>query len=143
LAAARVNATRSLAVARSRPSVRIKEAAVWHRELRFDHLPDQLVFIVQELHHFLRGGGGLIPRRFTHDHPLAAQEQQAPNTGQHHGGQQPCYYGLIPWHWHSSAVSNDRLKFKRLFKTSASRKQGVFVDLFSLFEALALQAAER
>jgi hypothetical protein len=31
---------------------RIKEAAVWHRELRFDHLPDQLVFIVQELHHF-------------------------------------------------------------------------------------------
>ena len=31
---------------------RIKKAAVWRRELRSDHLPDQLVFIVQELHHF-------------------------------------------------------------------------------------------
>jgi hypothetical protein len=39
-------------------------------------------------------------------------------------------------------VSNDRLKFKRLFKSSASQKQGVFVDLISLLEALALQAAE-
>jgi len=54
---------------------RIKKAAVRHRELRFDRLPDQLVFIVQELHHFKRGRGGLIPRRFTHAHPLAAQEQ--------------------------------------------------------------------
>jgi hypothetical protein len=60
---------------------------------------------------------------------LATQEQQAPNTGQHHGGQQPSHYGPIPRHCHSSAVSNDRLKFKRLFKTSASQKQGVFVDL--------------
>jgi hypothetical protein len=60
---------------------RIKKAAVWHRELRFDHIPDQLVFIVQELHHFQRGWGGLISRRFCHAHPLAAQEQQAPNTG--------------------------------------------------------------
>jgi hypothetical protein len=97
--------------------------------LRFDHLPDQLVFIMQELHHFQRGRASPIPRRFCHAHPLAAQEQQAPNTGQHHGGQQPSYYGPIPRHCHSSAVSNDRVKFKRLFKTIASRKQGVFVDL--------------
>jgi hypothetical protein len=54
---------------------RIKKATVWHRELRFDHLPDQLVFIVQELHHFQRGWGGLITRRFSPAHPLAAQEQ--------------------------------------------------------------------
>jgi hypothetical protein len=127
----------------SRHRLRIKEAAVWHLELRFDHLPDQLVFIMQELHHFQRGRASLIPRRFCHAHPLAAQEQQAPNTGQHHGGQQPSYYGPIPWYCHSSAVSNDRLNFKRLFKSSASQKQGVFVDLISLFEALALQAAER
>jgi hypothetical protein len=108
---------------------RIKEAAVWHRELRFDHLSDQLVLIVQELHHFQRGCGGMIPRHFCHAHHLAAQEQQAPNTGQHYGGQQLSYYGPLPRHCHSSAVSNDRLKFKRLFKTIASRKQGVFVDL--------------
>jgi hypothetical protein len=111
-----------------RDRFRIEEATVWHRELRFDHLPDQLVFIVQELHHFRRGWAGLISRRFPHAHPLAAQEQQAPNTGQHYGGQQPSYYGPVPRHCHSSAVSNDRLKFKRLFKTRASRKQGVFVD---------------
>jgi hypothetical protein len=43
---------------------RIKKAAVWHRKLRLDHLPDQLVFVAQELHHFQRGWGGLIPRRF-------------------------------------------------------------------------------
>jgi hypothetical protein len=41
----------------------IKKAAVCHRELRFDHLPDQLVFIVQEPHHFERGWGDLNPRR--------------------------------------------------------------------------------
>ena len=58
---------------------RIKKGAVCHRELRLDHLPDQLVFIVQELHHFQRGWGGVIPRRFCDAHPLAAQEQQAPN----------------------------------------------------------------
>jgi hypothetical protein len=108
---------------------RIKEAAVWHRELRFDHLSGQLVLIVQELHHFQRGWGGMIPRHFCHAHPLAAQEQQAPDTGQHYGGQQPSYYGSIPGHCHSSTVSNERLKFKRSFKTSASQKQGVFVDL--------------
>jgi hypothetical protein len=125
-----------------RNRLRIKKAAVWHRELRFDHLPDQLVFIVQELHHFQRRWSDLIPRRFCHAHPLAAQEQQAPNTGQHHGGQQPSYYGPIPWHCHSSEVSNDRLKFKRLFKTSASQKQGVFVDFKFLVQALALQALE-
>ena len=39
-----------------------KKAVVWHRELRFDHLPDQLVFIVQELHHFERGWGGSLAR---------------------------------------------------------------------------------
>jgi hypothetical protein len=43
----------------SRHRFRIKEAAVWHRELRFDHLPDQLVFIMQELHHFQRGRAAL------------------------------------------------------------------------------------
>jgi hypothetical protein len=121
---------------------RIKEAAVCHRELRFDHFRDQLVLIVQELHHFQRGWGGLIPRRFCRAHPLAAQERQAHYTGDHHGGQQPSYYGSIPRHCHSSKVSNDRLKFKRMFKTGASQKQGVFVDSISLFEALALQAAE-
>jgi hypothetical protein len=102
LAAACVNATRSFRVARSPPSAWLKKAAVWHRELRFDHLPDQLVFIVQELHHFQRGWGGLIARRFCHAHPLAAQEQQAPNTGQHYGGQQPSYYGPIPRHCYPS-----------------------------------------
>jgi hypothetical protein len=94
---------------------RIKEAAVWHRELRFDHLSDQLVLIVQELHHFQRGLGGMISRHFCHAHPLAAQEQQAPNTGQHHGGQQPSHYGPIPWHCLPPQFSNDRVKFKRLF----------------------------
>jgi hypothetical protein len=57
-------------------------------------LPDQLVFIVQELHHFQQGWAGLIPRRFGHAHPLAAQEQQAPNTGQHHGGSNRVTTGL-------------------------------------------------
>jgi hypothetical protein len=70
-----------LASVSRRNRFRIKEAAFWHRELRFDHLPDQLVFIVKELHHFQRGWAGLIARRFCHAHPLAAQEQQAPNTG--------------------------------------------------------------
>ena len=54
----------------------IKEAAVWHRELRFDHLSDQLVFIVQELHHFQRGCGGLISRRLCH-HGICASPAQA------------------------------------------------------------------
>jgi hypothetical protein len=67
-------------------------------------------------------------RRFPHAHPLAAQEQQARNTGQHYGGQQPSHYGPIPRHCHFSAVSNGRLKFKRLFKTGVSQKQGGFVD---------------
>jgi hypothetical protein len=59
-----------------RNRLRIKKAVVWHRELRFDHLPDQLVFIVQELHHFERGwGGSLSSRRFRRAHPMAAQEQ--------------------------------------------------------------------
>jgi hypothetical protein len=30
------------------------------------------VFIVQELHHFQRGRGGLMPRGFCRAHPLAA-----------------------------------------------------------------------
>ena len=37
--------------------------------------PDQLVFIVQELHHFQRAWGGPNPRRFCRAHPVAAPEQ--------------------------------------------------------------------
>jgi hypothetical protein len=52
----------------------INKVAVCHRALRFDHFPDQLVFIAQELHHFPRGSGRFDPRRFC-AHPVAAQEQ--------------------------------------------------------------------
>jgi len=43
--------------------------------------------------------------------------------------------GILP-------VSNERLKFKRVFETDASQKKGVFVDLISSVEGLALRAAE-
>jgi hypothetical protein len=44
----------------------IKKAAVWHRQLRFDHLPGQLVFISQELHHFQRLASiTVVSNRFT------------------------------------------------------------------------------
>jgi hypothetical protein len=134
--------------------LRQRNAIVWRRSVDaigfasrrplsgIDHLPDQPVFIVQELHHFQRGWGGPNPRRFCRVHPLAAYEQQAPNTGQHRGSQQPSHYGSIPRHGKSSAVSNDRSKFKRMFETDASRKEGVFEDLISWVEVLALQAAE-
>jgi hypothetical protein len=68
---------RNAIACRRRNRLRIKKAVVWHRELRFDHLPDQLVFIVQELHHFERGwGGGLSPRRCCHALAVSADPWQ-------------------------------------------------------------------
>jgi len=109
--------------------LRIKEAAVWHLELRFEHLPDQPVFILQELHHLQRGWASLIPRRFCHAHPLPTQEQQPPDTGQHHGGQQPSYYGPIPWHCLPPQFqTTERNSNNCLSQAQAKKKESLWIN---------------
>jgi hypothetical protein len=77
------------------------ESKLRYRELRFDHLRDQAVFVAQKLHHFRRrwsGSASLDLQRFHPEIPLIAQQQSADNAGEHRSGQQPSRYGRIPWH---------------------------------------------